>query len=95
MTTTDCQIFHKKPRPSDKLGRGFYFLTNLFYDFFSGLDGRELFVQVAPACRDKKNPRVAFACRGLFILRYKLILRLFQRAGWPRVVCTSRARLQG
>ena len=68
----------------------FYIFPNLFYDLFSGLDSRELFVQVAPACRDKKNPRVAFACRGLFILRYKLILRLFQRAGWPRVVCTSR-----
>ena len=25
----------------------FYIFTNLFYDFFSGLDGRELFVQVA------------------------------------------------
>ena len=40
-------LFYKKPRPSDKLSRGFYIFTNLFYDFFSGLDSRELFVQVA------------------------------------------------
>ena len=71
----------KKPGQVINSAGVFYIFPNLFYDFFSGLDSRELFVQVAPACRDKKNPRVAFACRGLFILRYKLILRLFQRVG--------------